>query len=417
MQYDLIAVGGGFSGVCAAIAAARHGAKALVLEQSGALGGAAVNCLINPFMPNGTKMGEEKTYTELTQGLYAEICKRMSEFGACEHRTFHEEYLKIVLDRMCKEAGVKVLFHTTLVSVEKRGETITAINAMQRNGLNRFEATYFLDATGDGTLSFLAGCPMRIGRPEDGLCQPMTLCFRVGNIDIPAFNKARPDMQALYKKMRAEGKIKNPREDVLVFYTLVDSVLHFNTTRVIKKNPVDPDDLSWAEMEAREQMLEMYDFLKQNVPGFENSQLLHSSEIGVRESRMVDGRYILTGEDLVNCVRFEDKIACGNYDIDIHNPAGSGTSHYYFPEGKYYTVPYRCLRPLKADNLLVAGRCISVTHEAQASIRIMPICCSLGEAAGVAAAVCAKRGAALDDAPIAEIQSLLKADGAYLGEE
>lgn len=416
MEYDVIVVGGGFTGVCAAIAAARHGAKALLFEQGGALGGAAVNCLVNPFMPNGTKLGPEGKYTELSQGLYAEICGRMAELGACEHRTFHEEYLKLVLDRMCREAGVKVLFHSTLVAVDKQDDAISAIKVMQKNGLNSYTAKCYIDATGDGMLSYISGVPMRLGRPEDHLCQPMTLCFRIGNIDIPTFKKSRSDMQALYKQMRAQGKIKNPREDVLIFSTLVDNVLHFNTTRIIMKNPVDPDDLSEAEMDAREQMFEMYYFLRDNVPGFEHSQLLTSSEIGVRESRMIDGKYILTGDDLVNCRRFDDVITCGNYDIDIHNPAGSGTSHYYFPEGSYYDVPYRALLPLNVSNLLVAGRCISVTHEAQASIRIMPICCTLGEAAGVASALAAQLDVTPENVPVAKLQQLLRQDGAFLGE-
>lgn len=416
MLYDLIVVGGGFSGVGAAIAAARHGSSVLLLEQGGALGGAAVNCLVNPFMPNGTRLNGAQAYTELTQGLYQEIRDRLAaDFSACSGRCFHEEYLKVVLDRMCKEAGVKVLFHSTLVAAEMAGETISSIQVMQRDGLNRFAAKYYVDATGDGMLAYLAGCPMRLGRPADTLCQPMTLCFRIGNIDIPTFQEHRSEMQKLYKRFREEGKIQNPREDVLIFNTLVDGVLHFNTTRIIKKNPVDPDDLSFAEMEAREQMIEMFHFLKDNIPGFEKAQLLFSAEIGVRESRMVDGQYILSGEDLQACKRFEDVIACGNYDIDIHNPAGSGTSHYYFPEGQYYDIPFRSLRPLKADNLMVAGRCISVTHEAQASIRIMPICCALGEAAGVAASVAAKQNARLDDIAIGDVQALLRQDGVFLG--
>lgn len=413
-MYDLIVIGGGFSGVCAAIAAARQGAKALLVEQGGSLGGAAVNCLVNPFMPNGTKLGG--AHTELSQGLYAEICRRLNDMGAMDHRTFHEEYLKILLDRMCREAGVKVLFHSTLAGVDMDGENIAAVKLVQKSGMNTYTAKRYVDATGDGMLAYLAGVPMRLGRPEDDLCQPMTLCFRIGNIDIEAFNKVRPAMQELYKKFQAEGKIRNPRENVLIFPTMIDNTLHFNTTRIVKKNPVDPDDLSEAEMDAREQMLEMYTFLKENVAGFEHSQLVNSVEIGVRESRMIDGRYVLTGEDLMACRRFDDVITCGNYDIDIHNPAGSGTSHYYFPEGQYYDVPYRSLRPLKAENLLVAGRCISVTHEAQASIRIMPICCTLGEAAGVAAAVSVNDDVALDDVSIAKVQDILRKAGAFLGE-
>ena len=146
-----------------------------------------------------------------------------------------------------------------------------------------------------------------------------------------------------------------------------------------------------------------------------NAELLSTAaEIGVRESRMIDGLHLLTGKELVDCSRFEDSIACGNYDIDIHNPEGSGTSHYYFPAGQYYEIPYRSLLPKEISNLLVAGRCISVDHEAQASIRIMPIVCCLGEAAGVAAAVASKAKVAPADAEIAEIQRILVENGAVI---
>ena len=244
----------------------------------------------------------------------------------------------------------------------------------------------------------------------------MTLCFRVGNVDIPQFNRQFQQLNSLYKEYKAAGKIKNHREDILVFPNTTENVLHFNSTRIIKRNPTDAFDLNKAEIEAREQVFELYEFLKAHCDAFEHSTLLSTaSEIGVRESRMIDGVYKLTQQDLIDCVKFEDAIALGNYDIDIHNPEGGGTSHYYFPEGQYYDIPFRSLRPLKADNLMVAGRCISVTHEAQASIRIMPICCALGEAAGVAASVAAKQNARLDDIAIGDVQALLRQDGAFLG--
>jgi hypothetical protein len=261
----------------------------------------------------------------------------------------------------------------------------------------------------------MAGCPYQLGR-GDGLCQPMTLCFRIGNVDIPVFRENRQLMQDRYKQLKAEGKIKNPRENVLVFNTLVDGMLHFNTTRVVRHNPVDPLDVTRAEMAAREQMFEICHFLREQVPGFEHSQLVYSAgEIGVRESRKIVGEYVLTQEDLVACTKFPDRIAAGNYDIDIHNPEGSGTSHYYFAPGTWYTIPYRSLLPLKAGNLLVAGRCISATHEAQASIRILPIVATLGQAAGVAAAVSLRAGVAPREADVAEIQRILTREGAFIG--
>ena len=138
-------------------------------------------------------------------------------------------------------------------------------------------------------------------------------------------------------------------------------------------------------------------------------------QIGVRESRKIEGEYVLTGDDLVSCVKFEDSIAAGNYDIDIHNPEGGGTSHYYFKDGEYYTIPYRCLIPKGGKNLLVAGRCVSATHEAQASVRIMPIVCCIGEAAGTAAAAAHKRGVAVNEADVPEIQNILRGNGAFIG--
>jgi hypothetical protein len=184
---------------------------------------------------------------------------------------------------------------------------------------------------------------------------------------------------------------------------------------VVKRNPVDPFDLTKAEIEAREQVFELFEFMKESIDGFENAQLLvTASEIGVRESRMIDGEYVLTADDLVSCRRFEDSIAVGNYDIDIHNPEGSGTSHYYFPKGQYYSIPYRSLIPKNADNLLVAGRCISATHEAQASIRIMPIVCCLGEAAGVAASIASEDRVGVRDVDISRLRERLVKRGAMI---
>ena len=150
-------------------------------------------------------------------------------------------------------------------------------------------------------------------------------------------------------------------------------------------------------------------FIKENIDGFQNCSLIMTAPaIGVRESRMIDGEYLLTGEDLISCKRFEDSIAAGNYDIDIHNPEGSGTSHHYFPDGQYYTIPYRSLVPKNVDNLLVAGRCISVNHEAQASIRIMPIVCCIGEAAGTAVGIAAKEGSVINQVNVKRVQEQLK---------
>lgn len=415
-KWDLIVLGGGMTGVAAAVSARRLGLSVLILEKAGFLGGAAGTCLINPFMRYYTKVDGKRF--DLSRGFFTEMHNLMTEGGSMREgygENIHEEYLKLVMDRLVKKEGVDVLFHAMLCGVEKDGETLTAVQVATKAGSLTFKADYFVDCTGDADLAAMAGCPFRLGR-DDGLCQPMTLCFRIGNVDLEKYRENRPLMQELYTKFQQEGKITNPRENVLVFDTLVDGMLHFNTTRVIKHNPTDPLDVTRAEMIAREQMFEMYNFLHDNIPGFEHSQLLYSAgEIGARESRMIVGEHVLTQEELKDCTKFEDGIAAGNYDIDIHSPDGSGTSHYYFPEGTWYSIPYRCLLPKNASNLLVAGRCISTTHEAQASVRIMPIVTTLGEAAGVAAALASKAGVDVKHVDVQALREQLARQGAFVG--
>ena len=240
----------------------------------------------------------------------------------------------------------------------------------------------------------------------------MTLCFRLAGVKgYDADLKAR--INSLYSEYQSAGKIKNPRENVLIFRTLVEDILHFNTTRVVKLDPTNAADVTKAEIIARDQVFEMYNVLRDNFEEFKDSTLISTGiQIGVRESRMIDGEYILTKEDLLSCARFDDSIAVCNYDIDIHSPDGSGTSHYYFPKGEYYAIPYRCLIPKNTSNLLVAGRCISADHDAQASLRIMPTCATLGEAAGVAASLSLASCGNVREVDPVELRKLLKENGA-----
>jgi len=422
-NYDVIVVGGGITGCAAAISASKHGVKTLLIESSGFLGGAASNCLVFPFMPYATSVKDENGNDKrhyLSRGFFDELRKDLLKFG--NDSSFGDEDLKRVLDNKTTEAGVDVLFHAVLCGVEKDGNHIKSVSVATKSGVFTFDGKVFVDTTGDADLIAMAKIPNHLGRPNDSLCQPMTLCFRVANVDIEKFRENRDYMQKCYRDWRASGKITNPREDILVFeYHPVENMLHFNTTRVVKLNPVDPFDVSKAEMTARYQVEEIMNFFKEiKMPGMENAQLVYTAPyIGVRESRMLTGEYVLTGKDLVDCTKFDDSIAAGNYDIDIHNPEGSGTSHYYFPKGTWYTIPYRSLIPKNedCDNLLTGGRCISVDHEAQASIRIMPICCTTGEAAGIGAYVAVKNGSTVQNADITEIQKLIADNGGYIGKE
>ncbi len=415
-KYDIIVVGGGFAGAAAAITAGRLGKSVLLIEKYNCMGGAACYDLVNPFMPYMTTDPENGEQIDLSCGLFTEIVDRLRAIGGARNEKrslpFNEEVLKYLLNTMALESGVELLYQTYVTGVRKEGERIKAVMISNVSGNSEIEAECFIDATGDANLSVMADCPYQLGRESDNLCQPMTLCFRLAGVKgYDADLKAK--INSLYSEYQAAGKIKNPRENVLIFRTLVEDILHFNTTRVVKLDPTNAADVTKAEIIAREQVFEMYNFLRENFEEFKDSTLISTGiQIGVRESRMIVGEYTLTKEDLLSCVRFEDSIAVCNYDIDIHSPDGSGTSHYYFPKGEYYAIPYRCLIPKNAENLLVAGRCVSADHDAQASLRIMPTCATLGEAAGVAASLSLGSGGKVRNVDTLQLRRILKENGA-----
>ena len=418
-KYDLIVVGGGFAGAAAAIEAARHGTDVLLIEKYNCLGGAAAFALVSPFMSYWTTMPETKERKYLTGNLFLEMVERCLAITYESQDTefvtdaiFDEECMKLTLARMAKEAGVTLLFNTVVNAVNTENGRIRSVKCACKAVEMEFSADHFIDATGDAELSAMAGCVCEVGREEDGLCQPMTLCFRVSGIDKEKFMPNRHKMQARYKEWQASGRIHNPRENVLIFRNYNAGVIHFNTTRVIRKSPTDPFAITEAELDAREQVFEMMTFLREAVDGCEHARLLSTAmHIGIRESRRVIGEYVLCEKDLLSLARFEDAIATSNYAIDIHNPDGSGTVWQEFGDGEWYEIPYRCLLPKGFENLLVAGRCISSTHEAQASYRIMPYCAELGHAAGCAVALAKKSGKTVRSVDVKALQSILRSEG------
>lgn len=414
-KYDLIVVGGGLTGVAAAVCAAREGLSVLLCEQSGALGGAMNNCLVLPFMRYFEKNEETGETTLLSKGFFTELRERYSkkaiELGeprfAESTSYFNQEIYKMIFDEVVTESGAELLFHAKLCGVDTDGRAVKRAKFATTAGVIEFEADYFVDATGDGNLMAFAGCEFSLGRESDHLCQPMTTCFRISGVNVSDFWKIKPQINEKYKAEKAAGRIKNPREDVLCF-GCNDGYIHFNSTRVIKLDPTNPFDVSKAEVIAREQIAEIVTFLKSNFAELEKTEIAAiAADIGIRESRKLVGEYVLTADDLISCKRFEDTIALGNYAIDIHNPSGTGTHLHHFKTGEIYSIPYRSLIPREYDNLLVAGRCLSATHEAQAAVRIMPICCCMGEAAGRALALAKKGNTGTREIPIAELQRQL----------
>ncbi len=414
-HYDLIVAGGGLTGVSAAVRAAREGLSVLLIEKSGTLGGAISNNLVYPFMKYITPVdGKNKV---LCAGIFAEMRERENAYKKCNAvYRFHPEYFKLLLDDMVSDAGVTVLFHATLFEANVVGRCVKTVRvATTTSGVIELSADFFIDATGDGVLMAEAGCAYQLGREQDGLCQPMTTCFRMCGVDVELFRAERPRLQELYKEAQARGEIKNPREDILTFTGIGEGVLHFNTTRVVKEDPTDPFAVSRAEIVARRQIHEIVEFLKKNSKAFEHATLVSvATEIGVRESRKLLGEYVLTADDLLSLTMFEDAVALGNYDIDIHNPAGTGTNIHYFKEGEYYSIPYRSFLPKELDNLLVAGRCLSATHEAQAAVRVMPICACMGDAVGTAIALAKKTGKNTHTVDVQAVRKKLIAYGATL---
>ena len=405
-MYDLIVAGGGVAGVAAAVSAAREGLRVLLAEQTGVTGGAMTNALVYPFM----RYTLRKNGRVLAAGLFAEMQERWKAYRDTSWETY-----KLVFDDLLSEAGAEVLFHAQLFDVTTKDRQVTEISVATCAGKRSLRARMFIDATGDGELFYLAGCDCQLGRQEDGFCQPMTTCFRLGNVDIARFQAERPMLEERYRARQAEGKITNPRENILVFFGLGEGIVHFNTTRVIRHDPTDPAALSRAEMIARRQVWEMVKFLREESEAFSHCTLLSlANRIGVRESRKLKGVHILTAEELERGVYFPDTVALGNYGVDIHNPTGTGTTVHYLSDEAYYSIPYRSLLPKEYDNLLVAGRCLSATHEAQSAVRIMPTCVCMGQAAGIAAAVAAETGTALSGVDTDAVRRRLTERGAVL---
>lgn len=388
-KYNLVVCGGGLTGVAAAVQAKRAGVgSVLLVERYGFLGGMATAGLINPFMPYWKQGVPPKEGGQLVFGIFEEILNALDALGglSASREHFDAECMKIVLQRLCLEAGVELLLHSFVEQVHVKGDRLVAVRVASKTGVEFMAGDAFIDCTGDADVAHLCGVPWKKGQESDGQCQPMTLSFRMAGVDRERMpTNAR--INELYDAAKARAEIHNPREDVLYFNVMQQDVVHFNTTRVIQHDPLSARSLTDAELIAREQVWEMVRFLKKEVPGFENAYLqVTGTQIGARESRRIVGEYTLTGQDVLGQARFPDTVCRFAYMIDIHNPNGTGTERHYLPKGGYYEIPFRCLVPKRIANLLVAGRAISCDHEAQSSLRVMPACTAMGQAAGLAAA-------------------------------
>ncbi len=435
--YDIIIAGGGMTGTAAAIAASRAGKKTLLIEQYGCLGGMATVGHVNPFM---TYYRSQRAFPgqEVTAGIFQEILDRLEleseilteyreEDGSVPKESkykprlwpgnvgFDTEALKWILDDMVLEAGGELRFHTMILDAEMSEGEVKTIQTASKSGLETFTARLFIDTTGDADLGFRAGFETEYGRKSDGRAQAMTTMFRMGDVD--ADNIPDNYDEYLHEAVK-RGDVKDPgKKNLLMFPYPGQGCISFNQNEIADLDPTDADQLSEAEVRGRKAIREMVAFLKKDMPGFGNARVEQiAGQIGIRETRRIVGDFIMSVDDVVNASRFEDSIACGAFPVDIHDPEGKQNKNPMtpLPAGEYYQIPYRALIAKNSQNLLTAGRCLSATHEAAASIRVMPICTSLGQAAGEAAAMAVEENCCVSEINVASLQDRLKKAGAIL---
>ena len=444
-NYDVLVVGGGPSGVMAAVAAARCGAATLLVEKNAYPGGALTACGVGPQM----------TYhagdTQVIRGIPGEFADRMVAEGfspghmedyngyASSVTPFDAEGMKLVMENMALESSAELLYHTVYTGCTMQDGQVRHVTLFSKNGFFDVHAKVCIDASADADLAVHAGIPTLHGRAGDSLAQPMTMNMKVYNVDrervldyvlanrddmLPTvpFDRLRiiprTGVQGAYSRIRAAketGEITFERSQALCFETNNPGEFIANMTRVLKHSALDAASLTAAEIEGRRQCRELLDFLRKYIPGFEDCKVaMTGPAIGIRESRRIQGLYTLTAEDLLSNRMFDDAVAMGGYPIDIHSPDGSDVMHMLLKPGSWYSIPYRSLIAPQVENLIVTGRCVSATHEALAAIRPTPIVMAMGQAAGTAAAIAARENLPVQNVDVSTLRNTLLEGGVFL---
>lgn len=424
---DVAVVGGGPTGVAAAMAAARNGAKVLLIEQRGFLGGMGTAAMVPAFCPYTD--GEKP----VIRGIGLELLDRMKEETGEQFRNRYAEQLdwvpidtetlKRVYDDSVLGSGADVLFHTFVDEVLYEGEDIRGLVVGNKSGRSVVRAKLYIDGTGDGDLAALAGVPFQSGG-ERGELQPGTMCYLVAGADRDRFlqflrETGEPQhLEGLVTKAQENGDLPEGRKRVSGISWVSDSIAGFNFGHLFGIDGTRAEDLTRAAVEGRKLIQTQLKFLRKYVPGFERIHLVHSGDqVGIRETRRIQGDYTLVVEDFLSARSFEDDIARNSYFIDIHLAnAGHTMTVKHLPPGQSHGVPYRCMLPQGKSNLIVAGRSVSSDRAVQGSLRVMPNCFAMGEAAGVAAAMASQGNYGFREVPIGELQRALLAQGAYLGD-
>ncbi|MGI6726379.1 MAG: FAD-dependent oxidoreductase [Christensenellales bacterium] len=422
---EIVVCGGGTAGAFAAISAAREGCEVLLVEQLGMLGGSATAALVTPVMHSGIEGDPPCSY------ISDLVRDRLLARGACgpDGRAFDPLQLKIVLEELCRESGVRVLYHTFIPQAVARGTRVDSVVIANKAGLARVQGSVFIDCTGDGDVSVRAGAQYTQGAPDTGVNQPMSLRYLVGGIDMRALRRRFEELKrqtgldngadvsddgrwmyaacvknkpytlsALFEEAVQKGDLLE--EDHLYWQAFhvpgrPGSMAVNSPEFFVRINGASPDDLTLAQLEGKQRIMRQMAFYRKYLRGFESAYLAEIAVlVGVRESREIATDYVLTAEDLFAKRKHDDMFCQSNYPIDVHGRVLSNT-HLTGPardNKPWYDIPARCLYVKGFKNLLVAGRCIGADFAAQASVRVQQSARSSGEAAGIAAALALQEG-------------------------
>ncbi len=438
-ETDVLVIGGGPSGIMAALAAAEDGLNVMLIESRSFVGG---NMTIG--LPILGFLGQKGN--QIIKGLPQKLIDRLKAVQASsEHRPcplhmsltlVEPEAVKTVALDMLVEAKVDVLFYAFCAGVVMEEDELKGVIIESKAGREVILAKTIIDCSGDADIAYRAGVPCEYGNEQGGV-QPPTLMFCLGGVDteklrtsvaeeprtyltdfIPAEYFGQNNqfvlvgMRNLIKKAQDDGLDLNVERTILIT-GLRKGEVWVNMTRVNGVNGTDPGSLTHGEIEGRRQINDIQKYLIDYVPGFENAYFLKTAPfIGIRETRRIQGYYTMTREDIMTCRHFDDAIAVASYPLDIHHPQGGGCTLEWC--GDCYDIPFRSLIPQNVKNLIVAGRCISTTHEAMSAIRVMAPCMAMGEAAGRAAKMAVTLGIQPADIDVKKLQQELLEKGAYL---
>jgi hypothetical protein len=415
-EVDVLVVGGGPAGVGAAFSAARLGADTLIVEQFNCLGGIATAgghghiCIFTAWADN---------HNRIVGGVSYEMAERVTELGYGtlnrQDVDFEVEGLKLALEQMAEECHCKVLYYTQFSDTVVEDGKAVGIVVQNKTGRQFIRAKRVIDCTGDGDVAAAAGCGYEQGDPDNGLCQPMTLMFTVGGVEWEKVHVWRTSygMEEVWHEAQKNGDMRPFQDHIMGFWhtpTRPDQV-GMNFTHITHMDCTKAEDLTAATIEGRKQAYESIDVFRKYVPGMENCYMVSTpNTVGTRESRRIHGGYTLTKSDLMAEKEFEDSIGYGSFFIDIHNVGGPGMDKktYRPHKGFKYQIPYPIIVPKNIDNLLVAGRCASADHEALGSLRVMPQCTVMGQAAGAASHLSLREDLNPRNIDVYELQAVLR---------